>query len=343
MPLAQNPGAKKNTLMKKTRRSEVVVYQAKTGALELSVDEKGETIWATQAQMAAVFSVNPQAITKHIKNIYKEKELSKKATCSKMEQVQTEGSRKVHRVVEIYNLDAIISVGYRINSLAGTKFRQWATKTLHAHIVDGYTINKKRIAKNYSSFLMAVNEVRKLLSPNSERGVESALELVKMFAATWFSLDAFDKSNLPDKGATKKQVEFTAQELSMALAELRHNLISKKEASELFGKERTKGGLEGIVGNIFQSFGGTELYPTLEEKAAHLLYFVVKNHPFTDGNKRSGAFSFIWFLKKAELLDITRLTPEALTALTLLVAESDPKDKDQLIGLILLLLSAEQQ
>lgn len=320
-----------------------IVYQTKTGALELKLNPKQETFYITQQQVAEIFDVKKAAISKHVKNIFESGELSKKATVSKMETVQIEGKRKVKRTVEYYNLDLVLSIGYRVNSIKATKFRQWATITLRAHIVDGYTINKKRIIKNYDAFLKAVDNVQKLLPSDGQMDPGSALELVKMFAATWFSLDAFDKSNLPTNGATKKQVEFTAQELSAALDELRQELISRKEASVLFGEERTKGGIEGIVGNIFQSFGGAELYPTLEEKAAHLLYFVVKNHPFTDGNKRSGAFCFVWFLKKANLLDITRLSPQALTALTLLVAESNPQDKEQLIGLILLLLSAEQQ
>jgi hypothetical protein len=208
--------------------TDVIIYQTKSGALEFKFDEKGETFWATQAQMAAVFGVNSQAVTKHIKNIYKEGELSKKATCSKMEQVQIEGKRKVKRAVDIYNLDAIISVGYRISSTSGTMFRQWATKTLRAHIVDGYTINQKRIGKNYQAFLAAVEKVQKLLPSGSEIDATSTLELTKIFAATWFSLDAFDKAKLPTKGTSRKQVEFATTELVRALFKLRNELIIKR-------------------------------------------------------------------------------------------------------------------
>ena len=164
------------------------------------------------------------------------------------------------------------------------------------------------------------------------------MELIKMFASTWLSLDAYDKETLPKKGATRKQVKITAANITGALSELRNELIAKKEASDLFGQERQKDSAAGIIGNIFQSFGGADLYPSAEEKAAHLLYFMVKNHPFIDGNKRSGAFAFVWFLRQARILDTTRLTPEALTALTLLVAESNPKDKDRMIGLVLMVL-----
>lgn len=319
-------------------KNEIVIYQAKSGAIELRRDSEKSTIWATQAQMAKVFGVNPQAITKHLKNIYREGELFQKATCSKMEQVQMEGGRTINRSVDIYNLDAIISVGYRIGSKTGTKFRQWATKTLRAHIVDGYTINRSRIAKNYEAFLKAVEGVKMLLPEGEKVDTKSVLELIKLFADTWISLDAYDKSSLPKAGATKKQIKVTAQDLKKVLTDLKNNLVSKNEASDLFGNEAQKDTVAGIVGNVFQSFGGKDFYPSVEEKAAHLLYFMVKNHPFTDGNKRSGAFSFVWFLRKAGILNTARLSSEALTALTLLVAESNPKDKDKMIGLILLLL-----
>jgi prophage maintenance system killer protein len=232
----------------------------------------------------------------------------------------------------------IISVGYRVNSKTATKFRQWATKTLRSHIVDGYTINPSRIEKNYAQFLQAVEEVKKLLPAGGQVGAEDVLELMKTFASTWFSLDAYDKSALPTKGVSKKQVEFTAEELARALSELKKELISKKEASELFGQEKKSGNLAGIVGNVFQSVFGKDAYPTVEEKAAHLLYFVIKNHPFNDGNKRSGAFTFVWFLRQAGLLDAGRLSPQALTALTILIAESRPAEKERMIGLVLLLL-----
>ncbi len=319
-------------------KNEVVIYQTKSGAIELRTDIGKETIWATQAEMAAIFGVNSQAVTKHLKNIYKEKELLKKATCSILEQVRIEGGRKVKRSVEIYNLDAIISVGYRIGSKMGTKFRQWATKTLHSHIVDGYTINKKRLSKNYSAFLKAVEQVRTLLPSGGAVRATDALELIKMFANTWFSLDAYDRESLPKTGVTKKTFQLTADELNNAISDLKLRLIKNGQATDLFGTSRDRNGLDGILGNVFQSFDGKDLYPTIEEKAAHLLYFTVKNHPFIDGNKRSGAFAFVWFLKKTGLLNPIRITPEALTALTLLVAESNPKDKDRIVGLILLVL-----
>ena len=240
--------------------------------------------------------------------------------------------------VAFYSLDMILAIGYRTNSKVAINFRQWATKTLKKHITEGYTINPSRIQQNYTEFLKAVDEVKKLLPKGSEMSTSDAMDLVKMFADTWFSLDAYDKSKLPLDGMNRKQVEFTAEELGRAIEELKMDLISRGEATELFAQEKQTGNLSGIIGNVMQSVFGEDAYPTLEDKAAHLLYFIIKNHPFNDGNKRSGAFSFVWLLQRAGALDISRLSPEALTALALLIAESNPKDKDRMVGLVLLML-----
>jgi len=317
----------------------IVIYQAKSGAIELRGDLHNETVWATQAQIAKMFGVNPQAITKHLKNIYKERELSQRATCSKMEQVQIEGGRSIRRFVETYNLDAIIAVGYRISSKTGTKFRQWATKTLRGYIVSGYAINRGHIAKNYTQFMSAIEDIKKLLPAGSATESKDIVELISLFADTWLSLDAYDKE-LPPKGKlTKKAVKLTADRIADNLAQLKQSLLASDQATDIFGQERSAGSVSGIVGNVMQSFGGKELYPTAEEKAAHLLYFMVKNHPFVDGNKRSGAFSFIWFLQQAKILNTSKLSPSALTALTIMVAESQPEHKEKVVKLILNLIS----
>jgi predicted XRE-type DNA-binding protein len=322
----------------KKQSDKIIIYQAPNGAVEVLLNEKQETIMLTQQQVGQLFNVQKAAISKHIKNVFDTGELDKKSTVSILETVQTEGKRKITRKIEYYNLDLILSIGYRVNSTNATKFRQWATKTLRQYVLEGYTINKKRLARNYEAFSRAIEDVKKLLPSGGKVKAEDALELVKVFASTWLSLDAYDKESLPKTGATKKQVTVTADSISEALAKLKEELVAQKEANELFGIEKTKGSMSGIVGNVFQSFGGSDLYPTLEEKASHLLYFMVKNHPFIDGNKRSGAFAFVWFLQKAKILDVSRLSPEALTTLTLFVAESSPKDKERMIGLILLLL-----
>lgn len=312
----------------------LVIYQAKNGAIELRGDTSRETLWATQAQIAQLFDVTPQNVTLHLSSIFKDGELDIKATCKESLQVQIEGKRKVERIIKLYNLDAIIAVGYRISSVMGTNFRIWATKTLRDHIQKGYTIHRKQIAKNYDAFMKSVADIQLLLPEHVVLDPKSILELVKEFSSTWMSLDAYDKGSLTSIGSTKKAIKLTGAELTEAIANLRSELIKKGETTDIFAQERNAGSIEGIVGNVMQSFGGKDMYPTIEEKAAHLLYFMVKNHPFVDGNKRSGAFAFIWFLRKARVKKSRNINPGALTALTLLIAESDPKRKKQMVALV---------
>lgn len=330
----------KKPALKKGVPAKVIVYQTKSGALELRGDSKNETVWATQAQMAQMFGVNSPAITKHIANIYKENELDELPTCSILEQVQKEGNREIKRFVKYYNLDMIISVGYRINSLIGTNFRIWATKTLKQHITAGYTINRSRVAKNYEAFMDAVSKVQALMPAGSVMDAKATLDLVRLFADTWFSLDAYDKEVLVPGKVNKKKVKLTAEELHESIAILKTELITKGEATANFAQERNQDALEGIIGNVMQSFGGTEVYPSVQAKAAHLLYFIIKNHPFVDGNKRSGAYAFVWFLQKTRVLDTNRMTPTALTALTILIAESNPVDKEKMTALVATLISS---
>ena len=197
------------------------------------------------------------------------------------------------------------------------------------------------VSQNYDNFIEAVEKVKSLLPSKNIIKNQDILELIKIFAKTWISLEAYDKDKFPKKGITKKQIKFTAKDLSEALLDFKQELIKNKQATEIFGQEKNKNSIEGIIGNIFQSFNEQDVYPTIEQKAAHLLYFIIKNHSFTDGNKRSGAFAFIWFLQKAQILT-TKITPETLTALTLLVAESNPKDKEKMIGLVLLILKQDK-
>ena len=315
----------------------LVIYQGKSGAIQFRGDFDRGTLWGSQKQIAELFDIDVRTVNEHLKNIYKTGELEEESTIRKFRIVQKEGKREVKRDVNFYNLDAIISTGYRVNSKNATLFRIWATKVLKQHLLEGYTINRNRIGQNYEKFMHAVSEIKALLPSGNKVTPEDVLELINAFAGTWFSLDAYDTDSFPQMGSTKKKVIFTAEELSGALRRLKQDLITKKQATELFAQERSKDGIESIVGNVLQTAFGKDLYPSTEKKAAHLLYFIVKNHPFVDGNKRSGAFSFVWFLRKTGLLRAS-LTPEALTALTLLVAESSPKDKEKMIGLVLLLL-----
>jgi len=324
---------------KKSKKPQLAIYKDKKGNIEFRTDVSSETIWATQAQIAEVFDVNVRTINEHIQGILKIKELSQKSTIRNFRIVQKEGKREIEREVKHYNLDMILSIGYRVNSKKATTFRHWATKTLRTYITDGFVINRKRISANYTQFLHVVEDIKKLLPNSNTIDTRDVIELVSLFADTWLSLDAYDKGELPKGKLTKKKVSLTATKVSRGLTQLKDELIQKSQATDFFGKERSEGSLVGIIGNIMQSFGGNDVYVTVEEKASHLLYFIVKNHPFIDGNKRSGAFTFVWFLKQADILDVSKITPPALTALTILVASSDPKDKDKIIGLILSLIT----
>ena len=316
------------------KNNNVVIYQTKNGAIELRGDASRETMWATQAQIANAFEVDVRTINEHIQNILKTKELEEKATIRNFRTVQIEGKREVERDVKHYNLDMILSVGYRVNSKRATQFRQWATKTLREHITRGYTVNRKQIAKNYDAFMKSVADIQMLLPEHVALDPKSILELVKEFSSTWVSLDAYDRESLTIIGSTKREIKLTGVELTSAIANLRSELMKKGNAMDIFAQERSTGSVEGIVGNVMQSFGGKPVYASIEEKAAHLLYFMVKNHPFVDGNKRSGAFAFIWFLRKAKAKTNRNINPGALTALTLLIAESDPKRKDLMVALV---------
>ncbi|PIR75341.1 MAG: death-on-curing protein [Candidatus Magasanikbacteria bacterium CG_4_9_14_0_2_um_filter_42_11] len=324
-------------MSKRTSSKQLAIYQAKNGAIAFRGDLEHDTIWGNLNQISDLFDVQKPAISKHLKHIYESGELDKKTTVSILETVQKEGKRMVTRKMEYYNLDAILSIGYRVNSKQATQFRTWATNILKQHLIQGYTINKQRIESHYEQFLHAVAEVKSLLPKENNITSDDILELVNAFASTWFSLDAYDKDTFPKEKISKKSISVDAAELLNALGQLKQDLIAKKQTTKLFAQERKVGSVEGIIGNIFQTAFGKDVYPDTTQKAAHLLYFMVKNHPFVDGNKRSGAFAFIWFLRKAGLLRPS-LTPETLTALTLLIAESNPKDKEKMVGLVMMLI-----
>lgn len=319
-------------MIKPYKGKQIAIYQAKNGAIELREDIGKETLWASQAQIAQIFLVDRTVVTKHIRKIFQDKEISQKSNVQKMHIANSD------KLVNYYSLDVILAIGYRTNSARAIAFRQWATKTLRKHIVEGFTINKEQLSKNYDLFLKTVEDIKLLLPDTTDVQVKDVLELIKVYANTWLSLSAYDSSELPTVGSTKKKIDITAHELLEASISLRDELINQKLASELFGQEKSEGSIEGIVKSIFQSYGGTELYPTLEDKAANLLYLIIKNHPFVDGNKRTGAFAFIWFLQKARIFDIKLVSPEALTALTIMIAESKPADKEKMIGIVLMLL-----
>ncbi len=319
---------------RKNESQKLAIYQTKSGSIELRQDFSRETFWASLDQISGLFGRDKSVISRHIKNIFKDGELKESSVVAKNATTARDG--KVYEVF-FYNLDMILSVGYRVNSKIATQFRIWATKILKQHITKGFTINQNKINKNRQEFLKAVEDIKLLTKNNQNVQTEDVLELIKSFSYTWFSLDKYDKNSFPKTG-TKKKINITSKDLYQGLSKLKRELIDRGEASELFSQEKTPGNLEGIVGNVFQAVFGREVYKTVEEKAAHLLYFIIKNHPFNDGNKRSGAFAFIWFLNKAKFNFKDRINPGSLATLTILIAESNPKDKDKVIGIILLIL-----
>ena len=322
------------------KKGEIVIYKSKDGPkLEVRLDK--ETVWLTQKQMALLFDKEISTINEHIKNIYKEGELDEKSTIRKFRIVQNEGGRRVKRDIEFYNLDVIISVGYRVKSLRGTQFRIWATKTLKDHLVKGYTINEKRLlqAENHvqelqSTILFLQEKSKHKLLAGQEQEI---LNLLANYSKTLTLLEQYDKEKLSLIKKTKSQFVLKYEDAINVISKIKKDLVTKNEASDLFGQENSDR-FKGILGSIYQTFGKKELYPSLEEKAAHLLYFIIKDHPFVDGNKRIASFLFVYFLDKNNFLyrktGEKKINDNALTALALLIAISDPMEKDKLIKII---------
>jgi len=319
------------------KKGEIIIYKSKEGP-KLDVRLKEETVWLTQKQMAVLFDKGIPTINEHIKNIFKEGELKENAVIRKFR--ITAADRKTYET-NFYNLDVIISVGYRVKSLRGTQFRIWATKTLKDHLVKGYTINEKRLlqARNQLqelqgaiSFLQEKSKHELLVGQEQE-----ILNLLAHYAKTLTLLEQYDKEKLSLIKKTKSGFVLKYQDAIKVIQVIKQELIAKGEASDLFGQENGEK-FQGILGNIYQTFSKKELYPSLEEKAAHLLYFIIKDHPFVDGNKRIASFLFAYFLDRNYFLyrrtGEKKINDNALTALALLIAVSDPKEKDKLIKII---------
>lgn len=252
-----------------------VIYQAKNGAITLKQDASSDMLWASQNHIADIFEIERSVVTKHIRNILKDKELDENSVRAKLAHTAEDG--KTYQV-QFYSLDIILAVGYRVNSKKATHFRQWATKTLREHIQKGYTINRHRIKSNYEDFLKAVSDIKSIPLGESVDN-DSVLELVTLFADTWFSLDAYDRDQLTTKGTIKKKAALTADKLTRALHKLKQSLIEKGEATDLFGSERETDAIAGIVGNVMQSFGGEDLYLTIEEKSSAPFVFHHQESP----------------------------------------------------------------
>ena len=317
--------------------SEIIIFDAESQQVEVRL--QGETLWLTQKQMGELFGTTPENVLMHLKNIFQDKELDDTATAKDYLVVRQEGKRQVNRQLKHYNLDAIISVGYRVNSSQATRFRQWATRVLREYLTQGYSFNEHRLAQQGLAELeQAVDLLGKTLT-RQELVTDIGREVVGLilgYARTWRLLLDYDegKLNVP-AGAQPARGVLRFEEARRALDALAGELRQRGEASDLFARDRGEG-LAAILGNIEQTMFGDALYKTREERAAHLLYFVIKNHPFSDGNKRSGAFLFLLYLRQEGM----RLTLDAngITALTLLIAESDPKAKDLMVRLVMNLL-----
>ena len=320
---------------------DIVVYTTQDGRAAVDVRLVQESLWLDAHQMSRLFARDRSVILRHIRNTYKTNELDPISTCAKFAQVAADG--KV-RTMDLYNLDVIISVGYRVNSRRGTEFRIWATSILRDHILKGYTLNEKRIreqVKRLSELHAAVDLMGRIIAGKNLTGIEAdgLLRVIADYSLALRLLDEYDHQQLRLQGTTETGCfKLTAEAAREAIARM------GESKGNLFGREKDKG-LEGAIGAIYQTFAGRELYSSIEEKAAHLLYFVVKNHAFVDGNKRIGAFLFIWFLDSNGLLyrkdGSKRLADNALVALTLLIAESKPVEKDTLCKVIVNLINRE--
>jgi len=319
--------------------TEIVIYTAKDGHVELDVSLADETVWLSMNQMVGLFGRDKSVISRHLNNIFKINELDRDATVANFATVQKEGDREVKREIEYYNLDVIISVGYRVNSKEGVQFRKWASQVLKEHLIRGYTTYDKRLSeRGMHELQQTVELLQKTLVHHdlvNDLGQE-AIQLILAYTKTWDLLLAYDEGELKLPAQGKDTTQRLNYEAALsAIESLKVDLGARKEATHLFGQERD-GGLDSILGNIEQTFGGKALYKTAEEKAAHLLYFVIKDHPFTDGNKRIGSFMFLLYLKSQNLP--IKLNENGLVALALLVAESDPTQKELLIRLIVNIL-----
>lgn len=311
--------------------NEVVIFKNGKLELEVTVSENRENVWLSQDQMATLFDVDRSRVTRHIKNIYDDNELVENSTCAENALVQTEGKRKVKRTIKIYNLDMILAVGYRVKSPNGIIFRKWATSILKDYMIKGYTINQKRLDALHKT----VEIQTRILASTLELDEKEVLNVIETYANALSLLDDYDHGLLSKPEGTDFIYRLSYQEC--------RELIDKmKFDSDVFGIEKEEGKLNGILAAVYQNVFGQELYPSIEEKAANLLYFLIKDHPFADGCKRIGATIFLEFLNKNNHLIIEGtpiISNSALVAITLMIAESRPEEKETMISLVMNFLS----
>jgi len=323
-------------------KGEIIIYRAEDNTVQLDVRMENETVWLTQKQIAELFGVKKAAVSKHIANIFSQEELNPVATVSKMETVQIEGKRTIVRYLDFYNLDMILSIGYRVNSKRAIAFRQWSTKILKEFIIKGYAVNEKLRREQLSDLRQLVQIVGRTVQ---SKAVESAdetqaiFDVVLDYTYALDTLDNYDYERLTVKETTpEERFHATYENAMQTISALRE----KFGGSTLFGNEKDDS-FKSSIGQIYQTFGGKDLYPSVEEKAAMLLYLVTKNHSFSDGNKRIAATLFLWFLNNNGILyredGTKRLADNTLVALTLMIAESRTEEKDTMVKVVVNLIN----
>ena len=317
--------------------SDIVIYE--DGNVEINVEFKNDTVWLRQNQISEIFEKDRTVITRHINNILRDKEVDEKSNVQKMHIANSD------KPVKFYSLDIVLAVGYRTNSAKAIKFRQWATKILKDYLIKGYALNQKKLQKQKLEELdKTIQLIRQGLQNNALSADEAKgfVEIVGSYAKSWALLQGYDDQSLQEV-LHRREEKFVLDydEAKTAIAELKKALIAKGEATELFGQEKA-GEFKGNLLNIYQSFGGVDLLPSLEAKAANLLYYIIKGHPFNDGNKRIGAYLFVLFLYKNGILHKANGEPKvndnALASIALLVAQSDPSQKEIIIRLVMNML-----
>lgn len=326
------------------KNNEIIVFKPEDGDTEFQVvlDGEHDTVWATEQQIMELFRKARRTIGEHIKNIYEEGELDKDSTWREFRQVQKEGNREVSRKVSVYNLDVIISVGYRVKSKVGVEFRRWATQRLKEYFLKGYAINQKLLQSEQNRIKLLQKEVNLLnreLLETQRTLTDGLLSIISHYSKSFELLEKYDKDELSSENLNKEVIyTINYDDVKEAIQQLKSDLISKGEASHLFGNEKDNS-FQGILGSISQTVFGDLAYPTIEEQAAQLLYSIIKGHPFSDGNKRIGSFVFVWFLEQNNYHlnenGERKISDNTLVALALAVAQSVSEQKDTIKKLIM--------
>lgn len=322
--------------------NKIIIYQTKDGKTSIDVKLENDTVWLSQSQMAELFQTDRTSILRHIGNIYKTGELEKQATCAFSAQVRQEGKRTVTRKIPFYNLDMIISVGYRVNSICGTQFRIWANNVLKDYLVKGYAVNRSITEQHYNELKQLVRLLERTVGIQegiSREDTRSLINVVADYAYALDTLDRYDYQQLQVESTTNEEkFRATYEGAMLAIADLKE----KFGGSRWFGNEKDDS-FKSSIGQIYQTFGGQDLYPSVEEKAAMLLYLVTKNHSFSDGNKRIAATLFLWFLNNNGILynadGSKRMADSTLVAITLMIAESRTEEKDVMVKVVVNLIN----